>query len=420
MTDNSIRKNLRITADELIGVLFVLYMCIDLLNAALRTVLGVLGLSSYAMIVSLILIYLPLLLLCLKSAKYVQVDFILLLLCLCLFFIVTYLIHPEYEYWYTRSYWGAWDYVFRPDNGLYIFLFLMLLRDPHKMLKYLKIASVLMILYYAYKLVPFIRNGYWLRVHVDGTVTRSAYNLEYGYDVLIYELTFLYCALKERKLSDWIFAGIGLTCIVLGGSRGPFLCLTVFFLLYFGTAISRSRKKIIYILLTVIIGVTLFETYQYLLGALAFLLERFNLSSRIIRTLILGTVSDDNGRIVFWKTTIDMIRKNPFGYGAMGTRHVLYELHEAAYPHNFFLELIADLGVFLGGGLSVFFVWKAIVILRMKAIEDWKGIFLIFIGMFTNLMISSTFYHRTGFWGLLAVGVCIYRQRRKTKKMSSF
>ena len=415
-----IRKNLRLTADESVGLLFVLYLCMELLNAAFRTLLGVIGLSDLAMIACFICVYVPLLFLCIKSTKYIQKEFILLFAFLCVFFLVTYIIHPDYEYWYTRSYWGVWDYVLRPDNGLYIFLFLMLLKDPRKILKYLKMASVLMILFYAYRLIPFIRNGYWLRQSADGTITKSSYNLEYGYDVLLYELTFMYCALKERKLFDCIFAGLGLVCLVLGGSRGPFLCMTVFLLLYFGTTISRSRRKIVYILLTAIIGVTLYAAYQYLLGYLIILLKRFGLSSRIIKTLIMGTVSDDNGRFTFWNTTIDMIKKNPFGYGAMGTRHVLYALHEAGYPHNFFLELIADLGVFVGGGLSIFFIWRAIAIIRMKNNEDWKGVFMIFVGMFFNLMISSTFYHRTGFWGLLAVGICIYQQRKQVRKKNSF
>ncbi len=412
MVNMTIKRDLRFKASEVIGFSFMLYLCVDLLRAVLRVVLGVVGLSGSSMLVSLVIVYVPILLLCFVSAQFFQKDFIILLTFLFVFFFVSYLIHPDHEYWFTREYWGAWDYVFRPDNGLYIFLFLMLLNDPNKILKYLKTASVIMVIYYAYRLIPFIRNGYWLSTRADGTVVHSAYNLEYGYDVLLYDLTLVYCALKEKKLINWIMAGLGLVCITLGGSRGPFLCLMVFFSLYFGMAVSQSRKKTIYILLTVIIGVTLYGTYQYILSFLALALNKFGLSSRIIRTLIMGTVSNDNGRIKFWNTTIDMIKQNPFGYGATGTRHVLSAFHTAGYPHNFFLELIADLGVFLGGGLSIFFVVRAIAILRMKDNEEWKGLFIIFFGMFFQLMISATFYHRTGFWGLLAIGICIYRNRR--------
>ena len=410
------RRKWIVNQNDLYAFAFVMYLCVDFARVIFQKAFGLVGLSSFASVFCYLCICLPLVIACLCSRKIIAADFWALFTFLVLFFLATILIHPDYEYWYTRYYYGVWDYVFRPDNGLYIYLFIRLLNDPRRILKYLRISAYIMIIYFGYRLIPFLRNGYWTLTYADGTIHQVAYNLEYGYDMLLYVLGLLYCALTEKRVTDWAMTVIGVVFIMLGGSRGPFLCFTVFLALYFGLSIAKSRKRALLILLTIVVGVTLFLTYQYLLAAISVIMNLVGFTPRILKTILMGTVSDDNGRIEFWTRTLEMIRDNPFGYGAMGTRHVLYVLHTAAYPHNFFLEIMADLGVFIGGGLSIFFIWKTVSILRMKDNEEWKGLFLVFLGMFSQLMLSSTFYHRTGFWGALAVGVCIYRERSRTRK----
>lgn len=52
--------------------------------------------------------------------------------------------------------------------------------------------------------------------------------------------------------------------------------------------------------------------------------------------LLVNNITDDSGRLVIWNVAVDMIKENPFGYGAMGTRHVISEIIIQGHPHNFF------------------------------------------------------------------------------------
>lgn len=409
-----------VNADMLASFSFVSFFCVDFLKASLRMVFGAIGLSSLVVPVCLIWIYFPLILLCIYKPRSIVPDFIALLAFLGLFFLTTLLFHPDYANWYAKDTYGAWDYVFRPDNGLYAYLFLRLIDNPKRLLKLLRISAFIMIAYQGCRLIPFLQTGYWTTSNQDGSIHYASYSLKFGYDVLLWALVFLYFAFDGKRRIDWIMAVLSIVYIVLGGSRGPFLCI-IFFVAVYALVFNKSKKqKLVFAVLLFSAGTVLFVAYEQILQGLAELLDQFGLRSRIISRLIAGTVSDDNGRIVLWNATLDMIKENPFGYGAMGTRHVLDALIWAGYPHNFILELIADFGIFIGGGLVVFFAWRSVSILRMQDIREWRGLFLIFLGVFFQLMLSSTYYHRMGFWSALAVGVSIYRERRVNHKKVSY
>lgn len=389
------------------GIFLFLYMCIPVLTFAFRFVLSKVGLASFAVPIVLTIVYFPLIICCFISKKFIVKDFIVLLAFLTAFLGVTILVHPEYEPWYSRSDLGVWNYVLRPDNGLYIYLFLRLVNDPKKILKYIKLSALPMYLYFGYRLIMALRRGYWDQEDANGQTIKMAYNLSFGYDVLIFDLVFLYEALEKKKMFDWIGAGIGLLMIMLGGSRGPFLNIAIFFALYILIKVEKSKKKGLIITgLVAAVGVLLL-LYERILLFVATVFEKLNLSARIITTLIDGSVAEDNGREAIWNAAIEMIKNNPFGYGAMGTRHVVGHVHYVGHPHQFFLEFLVDYGVVIGGILLIYFAYKIVKILNMKNNEVWKGVFIIFLARFSQLLLSLTYWHSIGFWGVLAIGVCI-------------
>ena len=116
-------KTWKISVDALLRFSFVFYLCFDLANAFFRKLLGIIGIGSLSSFICYLCIYIPVLICCLCIRKRRVVDSLALYFFLLLFFGITILIHPEYEYFYEREYWGVWDYVFRPENGIHIFLY---------------------------------------------------------------------------------------------------------------------------------------------------------------------------------------------------------------------------------------------------------------------------------------------------------
>ena len=201
----------------------------------------------------------------------------------------------------------------------------------------------------------------------------------------------------------------------MAGSRGPILDIAIFLAIYILIKLNNSRKKWFLLGIVVIIGAVIWNTYIYVLNMLTILLNRFGVSSRFIQKMLAGEIADDSGRYEIWKAAIEMIRKKPLGYGAMGSRHVISQYIYVAHPHQIFLEILIDFGVIAGSCIIILMIYHTIRLFTMKYVDDWKGVFLIFFARACQLLISLTFWHSIGVWGTLAVGVCMareYRQRR--------
>ena len=408
LRENTRKGLFRFTLEDVKAAAVVLYFSAPFL----KWVLGFF-VSSYANYITMLLPWIPVLLLFgLQKARIKAFDFIVLWLGIIFFFCLTYLFHPDYEYWYTRDYYGVWDNVLRPDNGLYAYLFLRLLDDPKKILKCLKFSAFLCLLYYSYQFYQVIRVGYWI-TYWNGTLLHTSYNLEFGYNVLLYALVFLYSALKTKKLSDWIMAVLGLLLIVGGGSRGPVLDTFLFLIVYYLAMLNSRRNKLLLAFVLIAIGLGLYFFFTPILDFFSSLFEKIGVTSRFIKLFLAGDVADDNGRLAIWNRAIEMIRANPLGYGAMGSRQGIYEIIHVGHPHNVFLEFLIDYGVLLGTGLIVGGIVSLIRILRMPDIGEWKGLALIFTGCSFQLLLSGTYWHRMWLWALLSVGVSVHYMRKK-------
>lgn len=223
---------------------FILFICNKLVGALFEKFLAIFGMEQYYYILVIIAIYAPVLLLCaINPPKYIRFEFITGLVFIVVFFLITWIVHPEYGHYYTREIYGIWEYVLRPDNPIYIYLFIRLINDSKRILNNLKMSAWIM---YPYLLFVFRRTnqvGYWVRRDMVGKIVKSSYNLSFGYEVLFFTLIFLFIALTQRKLRDWIGFAIGSIMILFAGSRGPFLCIALFLLLYSFSALKNLLKE---------------------------------------------------------------------------------------------------------------------------------------------------------------------------------
>ena len=408
----------RLTQKKLANIAFVLFYSIDLLRMLFSFVLGISFSSPIAVILSTIVAYIPLFLLFLLFPKTKKIDSILLLLGVCIFFLFTYLLHPEYEYWYAREGHGAWDYVLRPNNGIYIYVFVRTINDPEEIKKCLKPVALISLLFNGLRFFQAFQRGYWIVNDSSGIARQMSYNLTAGYELLFPTIIFLFFFFDEKKKRYFLLACVGLILILTGGSRGPLISLFIFLSIIFLRK-TEFRGKVFWISLGALLALLFFligyrQIAEFILG----LLERMSIRSRTLQMMLTGEISNENGRERIYAAAIEMIKQRPIlGYGAMGDRHIISAIHYVGHCHNFFLEIMVNIGVVLGLPLIAFLFYHAVRIIVFSKDREWSDVFIIFFCTSCQLLTSLTFWHVDAPWAALAVGVCYYAAVKKNKRV---
>ncbi len=409
--------NLSISADSLVAFSFIAYFCAPLLRTGLRAVFGSIVGTDGITVLAIIVIYLPLLFACIIAPwKYIKLDFIVLLLGLLAFFAVSLLFHPEYAYWYSRPDYGVWRYVFIPTEGLYAYLFVRLIDEPDNLRKYIKIAGWLMMLYFAHQIVTFLQRGYWIGIVGQNDRAKMDHSVSFGYSVMQFLLFFLFDALQKKRLWDILGTIILALMMLVGGSRGPFVFLAVFLVLYSTKYFSASRNKVAILLLLFTLIMLFYAFYEGIMSYLLVLFSKYTGTTRLISSLLVGSFTEDAGRFKIWSYAIEMIKDNPWGYGAMGSQPMISQLIYVGYPHSIILEVMIDFGLFFGLILLVFLFRSAIINLYSRRFEKWSGVFLAWFGTACQLIISLCFWSSTPFWAAVGVGVNSTQSVRRKKK----
>ena len=399
------RAELRITPDLIAMGTVILFFAIPFIRAGFQFLLT----DRIGLIISTALPYAAVLvLIAWKPSRFLRWDFLALMFLVLVFFYFTLMAHPEYLPYYQKKDFGVWDHTLAPYRGLYAFLFMRLLKDPKKIMTALRLAGYVMLLYFAWRIFDALRTGYWTGVGENG-MAKMTYSVTFGYEVLPFATIHLYAALTEHRLIDIGTCAAMIVMILIGGSRGPILFLGVFIVLYMMIYIQRSRRKFILIGAVVIFGVLLVLFYRNLLEAAIAVTERFGFSSRFLTTMLDGTVSDDNNRGKIWAAAIQMIKDNPFGYGAMGSRHRIERYIYAGYPHNVILEILIDFGVIFGGIILLAIGISCGMILFGRKYRAWVPLALPFFSTTCSLMISMTYWSVPYFWASIAIIISAFQ-----------
>ena len=178
------------------------YLCIPLIIFVFEELLSFIGLAEYDVLITLLLIYGIFFLLCIFKRRLLVLDFWIIYILITMFFAISYLLYPEYDYFYTRTDYGVWHYILRPDNGIMIYLFLRLVDDPKEILKTVKFSGWFMYFYYGLLIASALTRGYWVDTSNYGYEIHMSYNLSLGYNILLFPLAYLYSALEEKNIFD--------------------------------------------------------------------------------------------------------------------------------------------------------------------------------------------------------------------------
>lgn len=358
--------------------------------------------------VAIALMYLPVFLILLSAKKrrafsrFGMVWISIFMICM-----ITYLFHPEYDYWlFHHEEFNIWLALFRPDQGLYLFLFISLINSPQKLFKTLKWSGFVLIAYNVYKLIyANVVRGYWVTTGIQRGA-EGEYNLGFGYDVLL--LFVLFTVLGKRE-SKWYYglSGIALVCILIGGSRGPLLGVALIVLIQMWDRL-RIRRMIEKLTITGLLAVgcgLIIVNFPTIMLNLGLLLQRFGFSSRTVMLLVSGNYHSDSGRGTLYSIALDLIKTGgPFGHGIYGDRFVISQQTSLwiGYCHNIALEILVDFGYLLGGIILIVMIWRILRILRAPD-SVWRSLYLIFLIASSQLILSGSLWYIASFWAAIAL-----------------
>lgn len=410
-----------ITGDVLACMGLFLFMIMDPIKTFLIYVLRTP--AEVNLWIAIVLAYIPVVLLLLAGRKRKAfLRFGCVWICIFAVCMLTYLFHPEYKSWLFQGEFNVWLAIFRPDMAPYLFLFICLVDDSSKLIKTLKRAGIVLIIYNVYKLLyAELVRGYWVATGVNRG-TEGEYNLGFGYDVLLLFVLFTVLGKREGK-RYYVLSAISLLCILVAGSRGPLVGVGLVVLLQLWEYIRAKRplQRIIWISgFLVAFGLILFNLSSLLMSAGQFLQE-LGISSRTVEMLANGSYyTEDSGRSVIWGVAGDLIRTGgPFGHGIYGDRYVIAQQTTLwiGYCHNIVLEILVDFGYLLGGIILAVMLCRMIRILRAPD-SEWRSLYLIFLLSASQLIFSGSFWYIATFWGAIAADIC-WREKCGTKKAAS-
>ena len=289
--------------------------------------------------------------------------------------------------------WGINEYEGYSENKL-IVLFLITLpvcifvnkfKSEDEIIIFLKQMSLIGLLLAALGSVQIIAGGGGesrLAVFGGGPIVFSRW-------VGMFFIVFLY-SYNLKKMYKIPILLMCLTLMLFSGSKGPF-----FFLLLTVFIINVRSKKIVSFVLFV---------YLIIKFNLDFIIKKLSFNPMLVRVFGLDESSSitegtsSTGRITLLKDSFISIYENPFGYG-LGNFSIYSDLSKTleagGYPHNFFIEIFVELGIFvLIIALSYFIflfkeLFKSLYKESIKLTDNYKTILSLWVFYLLNSMVSG-------------------------------
>ncbi len=405
-----------------LDIAFILFYAYDLI---LYFFIQVFPNYQFSKIISLIILYVVLILGIIREKRALKIDSILLIVGLYLLFLLNSLLYPNYRYaMFELPIWNIYSCVFTFSSSIFAYLFFRLINNPKRMLNNLKKASYLTFLWSCLRIYSAVRNGGFNKAFENGVVSTSTYDMAVGYRLLFSSIIFfiIFCGKlktdnnKTNKISYLILFVISLVLMIIYGPRSSVASFVLFLVLYlFFIGSNRTSKNLVRKLFIIIF---LFSLYLFFKDKsnLTFIynaLSKFNLNSRILNSLISGSVELDFGRNMMWKNAIKLILMHPLIGNGIYVDRSIYGI----YCHQFVLEMLLNFGVVLGLIIIFIFIKNIINMLFLCKNEIWKLIFIVFLSMtLIRLNISSSFWQDTNFWACIAIVVNYHEDSKLNKK----
>lgn len=299
-------------------------------------------------------------------------------------FLVNYLIFPE-NHLYLKTLLFPFFFMCMPA-----YIYSVSLSDWNVLKQIMKKASLIVFLF-----------GSILGILIFfGKASAGAYSMSLSYYMLLPTVIFLDDLLDKLSLKAFLISLISILVILALGSRGALLCIVFFVvlkLIRFNFKLTNS--KVYYNLIIISAIIITYIQLDVILESLYNLILNFGIKSRSILLFLQDDVSL-SGRDNIYQNVIGEIFENPLlGIGLGADRHLTY----TGYTHNFFLEVLANFGVFLGG---IIIIVLMLLILKVLFVKDKERYSIVIIWMslgFVHLMVSSSYLIDLKFWIFLGL-----------------
>lgn len=389
---NSVKKSY--TSDFLGGIaIFFLFGLSSLVNALEYCGFNIFPLRQ-SKIISIILI---LILVVILLRKKIKLQRNMLILCIMYFFALSlsYIITPAISVYILPM-----VYVF-VSSVVPIFIVFNYIGSSASILRHLRNTSYIVLL--SSGVVPFTK-AYLLETDY----------MDFAYTSLLSWAVITYFAIKERKIIDVVFSVTLALIYIVYSTRGAIVCIVVFFAYsLFRLQRGKKKKETIVKAITLLSLIVLFS--QNLFKGIANLALKWNLSTYTIKHFLGSGMFTADSRMSLYGLMIDMIGKNPFGYG-IGYDRIIGG-GNGKYAHNIFLEFLVDYGVVLGGMLILYLIMVFSIMLLKCDDEDYKALFSVFsiVGL-TILFFSSSVYLRYDIFASFLI-YFMYKESKKKRMM---
>ena len=227
-------------------------------------------------------------------------------------------------------------------------------------------------------------------------------NMNASYAALPHVLFLMWSTMQKFRIWKLLVVAVGILFLLSCGTRGPFLALAFFGIIYF--FFYMNFKGAIYVKTGIVTLFALFlATLNSTLYYITFLFMNLNLSTRILENLVTGELGNYSTRSIIRDELEEIMEKGDHfrGLGAFGSNN-----YNIVYAHFLPLDLAVTFGYFLG--YILLFLLAALFVMAFWLSRGTKRqIFIIYMFSISilKLLFSNTFLLEPYFY--MFIGVCM-------------
>ncbi len=324
---------------------------------------------------------------CLIATKFrIRIESFYIVVLSAIFIVITYLLNQNlFEHQYVRSTFETFLVYCIP-----LILFVPIIKDTNKLLKYFYIASYFMCIT---GIICFL-------VIFAGAQTVRNYSMSYGKAAMLPCFFLISKAFKEDRIFDYILAFSCTVTIFILGSRWPLLCIGAFLFYSITKKLYSNKKTFIPVISVLFVTLLLFYlNYTELLRALSSTLSKIGIHSRTFTMLLNDNLLYDSGRSYFHSELLLKIYESPIlGLGAFGGNVAV------GLSHSFLLDTWANFGFLFGSIILIYSICVTIYRYWLNKSSSYGELIMIYACMiWPKITIGESFWAADKFWMLMSL-----------------
>ena len=236
----------------------------------------------------------------------------------------------------------------------------------------------------------------------------TSYNILYS--ILILTDTFF----KKKSYFYRVLAVVGVLYLFLLGTRGPILCVGIFFIMMLIKQIGSVKMIILSVIAVLLINIYITSPlYEKTLENLSDTVEEYGFSTRIFDFVKQEDIFNLTGRDSIQNLVVNELKKNPFEIRGPYSDWIIVSNHyndtpgnveeQGVYVHNIFLEIWTHYGLLFGSAIILILVIK---ITKLMSKTDNDKYFLVCSVVCCGLIVlifSSSYLIKESFFFLLGL-----------------